>query len=71
VDGFYQLWAKGNLPVAIIVKDTEPVLVSSAVVVSTVMVDRMEKDPFEVINDGDWVEVDAESGIVEVRPKEL
>lgn len=71
VDGFYQLWAKGNLPVAIIVKDTEPVLVSSAVVVSTVMVDRMEEDPFEVISDGDWVEVDAESGIVEVRPKEL
>jgi len=31
----------------------------------------MEEDPFEVISDGDWVEVDAESGIVEVRPKEL
>lgn len=68
VDGFYQLWAKGNLPAAIIVRETEPVLVSSAVVVNTVMVDRMEKDPFQVIKDGDWVEVDAEQELVKVEP---
>ena len=37
VDGFYQLWVKGNLPAAIIVRETEPVLVSSAVVVDAVM----------------------------------
>lgn len=67
VDGFYQLWVKGNLPAAIIVKDTEPVLVSSAVVVDAIMVDRMETDPFEAIRDGDFVTVDAESETIEVR----
>jgi hypothetical protein len=67
VDGFYQLWVKGNLPAAIIVKDTEPVLVSSAVVVDAIMVDRMETDPFEAIKDGDFVTVDAESESIEVR----
>jgi hypothetical protein len=66
VDGFYQLWVKGNLPAAIIVKDTEPVLVSSAVVVDAIMVDRMETDPFEAIRDGDFVTVDAESETIEV-----
>jgi len=66
VDGFYQLWVKGNLPAAIIVRETEPVLVSSAVVVDAVMVDRMEEDPFETIRDGDTVEVDADSETVRV-----
>ena len=66
VDGFYQLWVKGTLPAAIIVRETEPVLVSSAVVVDAVMVDRMEEDPFEAIRDGDTVEVDADSETVRV-----
>ena len=66
VDGFYQLWVKGNLPAAIILADTEPVIVSSAVVTSATMVDRMEANPFEVIGDGDYVEVDANAGTVTV-----
>ncbi|MDR1966211.1 MAG: DUF126 domain-containing protein [Synergistaceae bacterium] len=67
VDGFYQLWVKGNLPAAIILKDTEPVIVSSAVITSSTMVDRMEADPFEAIEDGDYVEVDADAGEVRVK----
>jgi predicted aconitase with swiveling domain len=66
VDGFYQLWVRKNLPAAIILKEAEPVIVSSAVVTSATMVDRMEADPFEVIHDGDWVEVDADAGEVRV-----
>ncbi|MDY3869081.1 MAG: DUF126 domain-containing protein [Pyramidobacter sp.] len=66
VDGFYQLWIKHNLPAAIIVKDVEPVIVSSAVVVGSTMVDRLEQDPYEVIEDGDYVEVDADKQEVRV-----
>lgn len=69
VDGFYQLWVKGNLPGAIILQDTEPVIVSSAVVVGSTMVDRMETDPFEAIEDGDYVEVDADAEEVRVRKR--
>ena len=67
VDGFYQLAVKKTLPVAIVVRETEPVLVSSAVVVGEPMVDRMEVDPFEVIRDGDWVRVDGEAQEILVR----
>ncbi len=67
VDGFYQLSVKGTLPKAIIVADTEPVLVSSSVVVDEPMVDRMEVDPFEAIADGDWVRVDADREEIVVR----
>ena len=66
VDGFYKLWVKGNLPAAIIVREAEPVIVSSAVVVGSTMVDRLEADPFEAIEDGDYVEVDADAQEVRV-----
>lgn len=66
IDGFYQLWVKNNLPSAIIIKDVEPVIVSSAIVVGKTMVDRMEVDPFEAIEDGDYVEVDANTGEIRV-----
>jgi len=69
VDGFYQLWVKNNLPKAIILRDTEPVIVSSAVMVGCPMVDRMEGDPFAEIKDGDYVEVDADKGEIKVRKK--
>lgn len=69
VDGFYQLWVKHNLPTAIILRDTEPVIVSSAVVVGATMVDRMEEDPFDVIEDGDYVEVDADKGEIRVTKR--
>ena len=69
VDGFYQLWVKNNLPAAIILKDAEPVIVSSAVMVGCTMVDRMETDPYKIIEDGDYVEVDADKGIIIVTKK--
>lgn len=69
VDGFYQLWQKNNLPAAIILKDAEPVIVSAAVVVGATMVDRVEEDPFEIIEDGDYVEVDADKGEIRVGKK--
>ena len=69
VDGFYQLSVKGNLPVGIIVREIEPVLVSAAVVLETPMVDRLQADPFDVIADGDWVEIDAETETVTVTKR--
>ena len=35
----------------------------------TTMVDRMEEDPFNVIEDGDWVEVDADAGEIRVTKR--
>jgi len=66
VDGFYQMSVKGNLPLGIIVGEIEPVLVSAAVVVETPMVDRVETDPFEIIADGDWVEIDTDTEKIKV-----
>jgi predicted aconitase with swiveling domain len=74
VDGFYQLWTKGTLPKAIILRVAEPVIVSAAVVAGVTMVDRVgrtgesaaENDIYELIHDGDFVEVDAETEEIRV-----
>jgi hypothetical protein len=33
------------------------------------MVDKMDTDPYEAIEDGDYVEVDADKGEIRVRKK--
>ena len=41
-------------------------LIVSAVIAKVPLVDRLEKDPFEVIHSGDFVKVDAQKQIVTV-----
>jgi predicted aconitase with swiveling domain len=53
-------------PKALIVKDVETVLIVSAFLVGVPLVDRLEKDPFEIIHTGDFVKVNAEKGVVTV-----
>ena len=33
------------------------------------VVDHMEEDPYQVISDGDWVKVDAVTGVVTITKK--
>jgi predicted aconitase with swiveling domain len=49
-----------------IVKDIETVLIVSAAIAKVPLVNRLEKDPFQVIDTGDFVQVDAEMGIVTI-----
>jgi len=65
--GLFKLASHGVAPKALIVKDVETVLVVSAFMVEVPLVDRLERDPFEVIDAGDFVKVDAEKGMVTVK----
>jgi len=53
-------------PNAIVCIEAEPVLAAAAIVANMPMVDRLDKNPLEVIKAGDWVKVDGDNGIVEV-----
>jgi len=66
IDGLFKLASHNLAPKAMIVKDVETVLVVSAFMVRVPLVDRLEKDPFEVIQTGDFVKVDAEKGMVTI-----
>ena len=69
MDGLVKLLLNKAAPSAMIVTDIEPVLVGSAVLTKIPLVDKLEKDPFEVIHTGDHVKVDADKGIVTVTRK--
>jgi len=67
IDGLFKLASHNVAPKALIVKDVETVLIVSAFLVKVPLVDRLEKDPFEIIHTGDFVKVDAEKGRVTVK----
>ena len=66
IDGLFKLASHDAAPKAMIVRDVETVLVVSAFMVKVPLVDRLEKDPFEVIHTGDFVKVNAEKSIVTI-----
>ena len=59
----------GKGPLAHIVAECNPQTALGAVVARVPSVTDLDKDPTEVISTGDWVKVDADSGLVEVRKK--
>ena len=60
----------GSVPMAIVNVMAHPVWVTMAFVINIPLVDRLNKNPCEVIETGDWVKVDARRGTVEVTKKE-
>lgn len=69
IDGLFKLASHNLAPKAMMVKDVETVLVVSAFIAKVPLVDRLEKDPFEAIQTGDFVKVDAEKGTVTITKK--
>lgn len=59
----------GSKPKAIINVQTHPVWAMLAIVIDIPLVDRLDRNPCEVIETGDWVKVDPQRGIVEVTKK--
>jgi predicted aconitase with swiveling domain len=66
IDGLFKLASHGLAPKAMIVKDVETVLIVSAFIAKVPLVDRLERNPFETIRNGDIVTVDADKGMVTV-----
>ena len=69
LDGLFQMKEKKNLPKALIVIAPDPVLISSAYVVNVPVVDNVESDPYQLIEDGDWVKVDSDNEKISVTKK--
>lgn len=61
-DGLYQLTMKNNAPKAMIIQNPETVLVASAIIMETPMVDRVDESFYKIVKDGDIVKIDANKG---------
>ena len=57
-----QLMKNGKAPVAIINSEAEPIIAVGAIISKIPMVDKLEKDPFSILKDGQEVKVDADKG---------
>ena len=66
----YQLARANTGPAAIINLNTETIIASGAIMGGIPTVDHLEEDPYEFINTGDFVRVNADEGTVTVVKKE-
>ncbi len=65
----YAMAKRKTAPAAMINLQAEPIIAVGAAMGNIPMVDRLEKNPLEVIATGDHVKIDAEQGIVEITKK--
>lgn len=65
----YQVACEGTAPAAIINLNTETIIAVGAIMGHIPVVDHMEEDPYSLIENGDWVKVDAVTGVVTITKK--
>lgn len=66
----YQVARAGTAPAAIINLNTETIIAVGAIMGKIPVVDHMEENPYDLIQDGDYVRVDADKGLVTILRKE-
>ena len=62
----YDMWLRGKAPIAILNRVADEVMVIGAIISEIPLMDRFDKDPLEVIQTGDELEIDTEAGTVTV-----
>ncbi len=62
----YRMKKLGTAPAAIINMETESIIATGCVISDIPLVDKLDKNPVDVIKTGEIVKVDADVGIVEV-----
>jgi predicted aconitase with swiveling domain len=59
----------GVMPKAMILREVEPVIAAAILTADIPAIDKLDHDPLEAIETGDYVKVDATAGIIEVVKK--
>jgi phosphomecalonate degydratase small subunit len=63
----FQMSKNNTGPLAIVAMEAEPIIATGAIMAGIPMVDHPEEDLFKLLEDGDILEVDADSGIVKKK----
>jgi predicted aconitase with swiveling domain len=63
----YEMTRCKTAPKGIINLRAEPVIALGAIVSNIPMIDKLDRNPLELIRSGDYVEMDADNGIVRIR----
>jgi uncharacterized protein len=62
----FQMAKNKTAPLAIIAMEAEPIIATGTIMASIPMVDQPEEDVLDILKDGAMVDVDADSGIIEI-----
>ena len=62
----YRMKKLGTAPAAIINIETEAIIATGCVISDIPLVHRLNRNPLEIINDGDKILVEADEGIIEI-----
>jgi len=65
--GLYRLAKRKTAPKGIINIRAEPITAIGAILSNIPMVDQLDQNPTELIRTGDYLELDADNGIVKIR----
>ena len=65
----YAMAKRKTAPVAMINVEAEPIIAVGAAMGNIPLVDRLDKNPLEVIATGDYVRIDGDQGIVEITKR--
>lgn len=68
-DGLFKLATKNNAPKALIVQEADTVLVTTAIILEIPMVHKVDDVFFKKVKTGDFIELDAEEGIILLNSK--
>jgi len=62
----YRMKKNGTAPKAMINKEAETIVAVGAIISEIPMLDKLEKDPFSILKNGQRIKVDATQGTIEV-----
>lgn len=65
----YEMVKRKTAPVGMINISVEPIVTVGAILGNIPLMDRLEKNPLDTIETGDYVKIDADKGIVEVTKR--
>ena len=69
-DGMYQLAMQDTQPSALVIQYPDTVLVASSIIMEMPMVNRLADEFYQFVEDGDYLELDADEGVIRVTKKE-
>ena len=62
----YRMSKLGTAPAALVNVETEAIIATGCVISGVPLVDKLDRDPLELLRDGQWVKVHADEGEIEV-----
>lgn len=63
----YQMYKNKTAPLAIIALEAEPIIATGAIMAGIPMVDQPQDHLFDLLKDGDLLDLDADKGIIKIR----